>query len=663
MGHAPRMPFAQGHLLTQLTFTTLILRILAGGMLLLLAFTGSAHAETISADPSNVMVVSAPRSLRLTFDAPADPDQTTVSVFTTNHEPVAVGPLRSSGDPLALLLDIPALTPGVYTVIWHSGSSSDASGSFAFVSDPSQQSPRVVVQPQPQFALVPLDRVIPRWMVYTAVLTAIGSLALRLLVWSPVLRHFAGSPQTSATWRATVERRLTWVTAGALALWVPSTLAQIAWEAANAGKRPFAAGFDPAVFGSYLMAPGAGSLWTIRLGLMAAACLGFVAAVLVQRRSARHHSTYGHRLLLATLGLCGGELLVRTLPGDLASDTPRAVFTWLLDWVHLVGAGAWVGGLVGLAATASLQRPSRGAAPGVALRVIRRFSNVALVCVGALTLSGLWTAWVHVGSPELLLTTLYGRTLLVKLGIVMVLVVLGGINLLHVLPRLEAARALDPDRPSLVVAALRHFRGVIVTEAVLGLAILAIVPFLSGSARTQDAQLRSANLAQTALAGATPIEFRPSALQPGLVEYDVVLPPDAKEQRVALSFASPQLGVPPTEVVAAARGNGVYHAAGLYTPMVGEWQVQVRLGQPGQERTATFPLSVRPDPVAPPPNRAPAVLPSTWVAGGVEVAAVVGLLGLATWVSRWLAAVLNRRGPIVPERPRLRVVRTASATD
>src|SRR5207248_11132042 len=127
--------------------------------------------------------------------------------------------------------------------------------------------------------------------------------------------------------------------------------------------------------------------------------------------------------LWTTLGLCAVELLARTLPGDLASDVPRGVFTWLLDWAHLLGAGLWVGGLLGLAVTASLLRPSRGAAPGAALRVIRRFPNVALVCVGVLTLSGLWMGWLHVGSRELLITTLYGRTLLVKLGLVLVLVV------------------------------------------------------------------------------------------------------------------------------------------------------------------------------------------------------------------------------------------------
>jgi hypothetical protein len=58
------------------------------------------------------------------------------------------------------------------------------------------------------------------------------------------------------------------------------------------------------------------------------------------------------------------------------------------------------------------------------------------------------------------------------------------------------------------------------------------------------------------------------------------------------------------------------------------------------------------------------VLASTWLAGGVEVASVVGMLGLATWLSRWLAAALNRRRRLRPhERPRLRVAKAAPATD
>jgi hypothetical protein len=39
----------------------------------------------------------------------------------------------------------------------------------------------------------------------------------------------------------------------------------------------------------------------------------------------------------------------------------------------------------------------------------------------------------------------------------------------------------------------------------------------------------------------------------------------------------PELGVPPTNVIAVASGNGAYRASGLYTPMTGLWQPRVQL--------------------------------------------------------------------------------------
>jgi putative copper export protein len=604
-----------------------------GGVLLLASFASSALAESVSIDSTQAVLAAPPAAVRLTFDSPPDIAATELSVFTTTHDQVDVGPLHSTGDPLTLAADLPALEDGIYTVIWQSttpaGPNHALSGAYAFQYDAAQASPPVLVQPQPRFALPSVDRVIPRWLVYTAILTCIGSLLLRLMVWSPILRDFSGA---SPAWARSVEHRLTQVTVAAMLLFVPSSLLQAAWDSANAAKHPlFAEGFNLVQFSSYLMSPGAGSLWSLRLLLIAAACASFAMVLVPWRRLRR----YSPRLMVASLSLCAAELLVRTLPGDLTSDTPRAVMTWLLDWTHLIGAAVWVGGLIGLAVTASLMRPASGSPPRVALHVIRRFSNLALICVGALSVSGLWSAWLHVGSPDQFVTTLYGRTLLLKLVVVLVLLVLGALNLLHVLPRLERARQLDPDRPSLVVAALRHFRRLVILEAVLGLVVLAIVPFMSGSARTQDAQLRSADLSQMATIGSTSVVFSPSALQPGPVDYDVVLP-DSNRERVQLTFESSELGVPPTTVLAAARGNGVYRASGIYTPIVGAWQVQVQLGT-SEARSATFALGIRGEPVAPPPNRAPAFETSTLAIGVLEALLVITALVSASWLSRWLS--------------------------
>jgi type II secretory pathway pseudopilin PulG len=148
----------------------------------------------------------------------------------------------------------------------------------------------------------------------------------------------------------------------------------------------------------------------------------------------------------------------------------------------------------------------------------------------------LWTAWIHVGPPRLLFHTPYGETLLVKLILVLVLVGLGAVNQLWLLPRVNAIRADGEDGTALAVT-LRHFRGVVAAEAVIGLLVLLVVPFLSGSARKQELEKQSADLTQTALGGGQEIRLRPSGAQPGPTDYDVWAP--GAEGRVAVVFSSP----------------------------------------------------------------------------------------------------------------------------
>src|SRR5262249_12542407 len=158
---------------------------------------------------------------------------------------------------------------------------------------------------------------------------------------------------------------------------------------------------------------------------------------------------------------------------------------------HLIGSSIWIGGLIALSATASLLRTAKGERNVLLPAVIRQFSLVALICVGAMILSGLWTAWIHVGGIGPLFTTLYGRTLLLKLSLVILLVALGAYNLLWLLPRIEAIRNGEEQGQSLVAVALRHFRRVIGVEVAVGVAILLVVPFLASSARSQMAQIQA----------------------------------------------------------------------------------------------------------------------------------------------------------------------------
>jgi hypothetical protein len=222
----------------------------------------------------------------------------------------------------------------------------------------------------------------------------------------------------------------------------------------------------------------------------------------------------------------------------------------------------------------------------------------------------------------------------VKLILVLILVGLGGVNQLWLLPRVNAIRA-DGEEGSGLSVTLRHFRGVVAAEAVIGLLVLLVVPFLSGSARKQEFEHRAADLTQTALTGSGEVRLRPSGAQPGPTDYDVRAP--GADGRVAVAFSAPRLGVPPTEVPATALGGDHYRVSGLYTPMVGTWRARVLLD--GGATAASFPLVVTAkyvEPESPPP---PPVRGSTWAWGVAEtIATILALVGAgcaATWITRW----------------------------
>ena len=207
---------------------------------------------------------------------------------------------------------------------------------------------------------------------------------------------------------------------------------------------------------------------------------------------------------------------------------------------------------------------------------------------------------------------------------------------------------------------LRHFRGVVAAEAVIGLLVILVVPFLSGSARKQEFERSAADLTQSKVVGGQEVRLRPSGAQPGPTEYDVWVP-GVEGGRVAVAFSSPRLGVPPTDVVATSLGGDHYRVSGLYTPMVGQWRARVLAAG---TTAASFPLAVTAqyeEPESPPP---PAVKGSTWAWGIAGVLAVIlALVGAgfaSAWITKWRQRT-NAGGGDDPERTSPQFVREGSS--
>ncbi|EGD54858.1 copper resistance D family protein [Gordonia neofelifaecis] len=161
-----------------------------------------------------------------------------------------------------------------------------------------------------------------------------------------------------------------------------------------------------------------------------------------------------------------------------------------LKLVHILAGMIWVGGILVLASASllALRGPATDDhdvdAAGAWDHMWSKFSVWAMGTVIGVTLSGLWLAWVHLGSFGQFVTTPYGRFLLVKLLLVAYMVAAGAYNALVLIPGLRRARLAGDDRRYTQLA-LAKFPRIVVGEALAAVAILVIVPFLSGSARKQ----------------------------------------------------------------------------------------------------------------------------------------------------------------------------------
>jgi len=137
-----------------------------------------------------------------------------------------------------------------------------------------------------------------------------------------------------------------------------------------------------------------------------------------------------------------------------ALDPGRSPLEVVDDVVHVAAASVWLGGLLclGLALRSGGDRP----------RLMRRFSNIAVVSVAVLAVTGVVRALAELHVVSQLWTTGYGRALIAKTALLLPLVAIGWVNRYRLVPRLEVA-ALRRN----IAAELVLFAGLVVAVALL----------------------------------------------------------------------------------------------------------------------------------------------------------------------------------------------------
>jgi putative copper export protein/methionine-rich copper-binding protein CopC len=202
-----------------------------------------------------------------------------------------------------------------------------------------------------------------------------------------------------------------------------------------------------------------------------------------------------HKWWWVALILSAGIMLTTSLTSHAASKEFITIFTVSFDWLHLLSTAVWIGGLVGLTFSLKVAIPSLQAGSGnrtlLLGSLIPAFSQVALIAVATLILTGVLNAAIQLTDIGQLFSTGYGLSLSVKVLLLLILLGLGAYNLLVVSKRMDKFANSKPTSgkgagsKAAGILGLK-FRRLVLLE--IGLAVLA---FLAAAFLTSNPPPRS----------------------------------------------------------------------------------------------------------------------------------------------------------------------------
>ncbi len=389
----------------------------AGGTVLLCVTLGAllvpgaalAHPTLESAEPATQSRVETPPSeIRLRFNQPVTATAGSIQVLAADGT-ILSGATRAEGGGQLVVASVSGLVDGQgYTVRWRViGADGHApAGVFTFGVG--------VAAPPPTDAVgaggTTWKDDVARWIVFGALALLIGPLVLRLTVLrGPV------PPR--------LEKRFHVVGVVSAFLVVDAGIVAFVLRASNALQLPLGDLLygDLQPFAEKTRFGVAFLVMTVGFGVVASLLL---VGWIVDRPGLRWPAL-GVSVVLAS-GL--------SLSGHQATEPDASSLTQGADWLHLVAAVVWVGGVATLG---FLVWPL---APELRRRAFLGFARLAVVLVAAMVVAGTYLAVVRLSEPADLWETPYGRFLLLKLALVAVALGGGAYHHLVVRPRLAAGR-------------------------------------------------------------------------------------------------------------------------------------------------------------------------------------------------------------------------------
>lgn len=458
------------------------LRPAAVALLALLLFPIAAHAHGVlrrSVPAAGARLDEVPRQIRLTFNEAPTLAFTRVALRAATGADIRLASVRIETDSVAVADIVTPLAPGEYVIAWQVAGADGhpVRGEFRFSVAPGAAGSAPATDsiggeagalvPAPGAPATPAAHHAPRAadtatfdaespafvavraLLYFGLVVTIGAVAFRGLV----VRRGPIGPEAAAIRADATHRAATIGMWAARVTLLASALRLLAQSMAMHGDEALALPLVGTMVTQTLWGWG----WVAQV-------LAAIAAERAFHRARRDTAATRASAPTGAWSIATAAVAVLAVTPSLASHAaaaerfmPAAV---VADALHVVAAGAWMGGLA-LLLLAGL--PSARAAErrlDAFAGLVRAFSPVALAAAATLAVTGTFAAWLHIGTLQALTSLPYGRVLLIKLGTLAAVAALGFVNWRFVLPVLHSD------------AGLRRFRRSGMTELAVGALVI-----------------------------------------------------------------------------------------------------------------------------------------------------------------------------------------------
>lgn len=590
-------------------------------VMMALAGPASAHAELESTEPSpSSVLLLPPRQVVLHFGEAVEIDFGSVRVIGPDGKRVDEGNTHHPrGDSHSVATALPAgLSRGTYVVAWRviSADSHPVHGAFIFSVGRASSAARANalaagINGESGSAVVGVLYWLIRFGAYAGLLLLVGASAMGAIVWPA-----GGDVRRMGTllWAS-------WATA------LFCSVAGIAIQGAYAASLPLIDALRPSLFNEVLHTR-FGEIEVLRIVLL----LCFIPIIGVVRGSSDRRSRPRSWVLIgAVLGMCLLSTLGLSGHAGTGSDVALGMS---LDVGHVAAASLWLGAMTMLGLLLASGNP---AGTGVDERppdpspIALKVSACAFGAVVVVVATGVVQSLRQVGSWYALFHTVYGRTLVIKVLLVVVLIALGGLSrrLVHgrwALPHLsrppqmnlplalveEPIVSPDPQRtgqatiePDAALIVAEHpldgesdsgkrlcgLRRSVFAELIIALAVLAVTALLVNAVPAKQAALQPFSESFNVLGVQVNAIVDPARAGPGDQFHFYVLgrlgqPVGVPELDAAISLPAQNVG--PLSIPLRLGGPGHYLATDVTIPLAGDWILKVTVRTSAIDEQAVY---------------------------------------------------------------------------